>query len=101
MNLTQLEFNFENLHPKDLHLAQMQKQIDAACESMGKVRRKMFKELSVFKGQIDDLQQENARLKHQVLQLSGQKLEWKYWTNDQLFEVCESNRELSKIEAMA
>jgi len=88
MDCVQLEFNFDNVDPRDLHLAQMQRQLDAACESMGKVRRKMFSELGEFKHVVESLVRENAQLKHQIMKLSGQKTEWRYWTNEFLLEEC-------------
>ncbi len=93
ISYTQLEFNLDNLSPKDLHLAQMQKQLDEACQSMGKVRRKMFAELGTFKHELERLMQENSQLKHQMMLMAGQKVEWSYWKDECLFKICEPSEE--------
>lgn len=102
MDSAQLEFNFDNMSPKDLLLAQMQKQLDEACTSMGKVRRKMFAELGEFRRQVDLLLQENAKLKHQMMKMAGQKTDWAYWKDECLFMVCEpSESPEESLQAMA
>jgi len=59
----QLYLNLDNLTEEEHHLSMMQRQIDELVESMGKVRRKMFAELGQMKGQLEELQAENAHLK--------------------------------------
>jgi len=78
MESLQLEFNFESLSPTDAHLSQMQKQIDLACESMGKVRRKMFAELGSVKSHLDKVIKKNAELEKELMRLRGDKIEWLY-----------------------
>ena len=85
MNAIQLEFNIESV-PEDEHrMSQMQKQIDDAVESMGKVRRRMFHELGAMKQAIAALQAENIELKQMVRKLTNQKIEWIYGEKEQLF----------------
>jgi hypothetical protein len=83
MNSIQLEFNLEDLSEKDLALLQMQKQIDAACESMNKVRKKMFSELGEMKRSIAILQQENIELRQKL----KERTEWNYQKDDCLFDA--------------
>ncbi len=86
MNSIQLEFNLEDLSEKDLALLQMQRQINSACESMNKVRKKMFSELGELKKVISVLKQENIDLRQKL----KERTEWIYHKDDCLFE---SNRQ--------
>ena len=83
----QLELNIDNLSPNDFALQQMQRQIDDACESMAKVRRKMFAELGQLKKQMAILQKENAELSALIDSLGDKKIEWDYHRDDCLFDI--------------
>lgn len=85
----QLEFNLENKSESDVKLDQMQKQIDTAVESMGKVRRKLFSEMGELKKIMAELKVENETLKTQVRELKNEKIEWQYQKTDCLFDVRE------------
>lgn len=83
----QLEFNIENKSPEEMNLSLMQKQIDEMCDSMGKVRRKLFSELGEMKKVCSTLQQENEELKSIVRELKHGKTQWTYGQADRLFDV--------------
>jgi len=85
----QLEFNLENKSEADVKLANMQKQIDEAIESMGKVRRKLFSEMGTLKKELAELKLENQTLKEKVRTLSDEKIDWEYKKADCLFDVRE------------
>lgn len=89
----QLEFNIENKDSSEMQLFQMQKQIDQVCESMGKVRRRIFSELGEMKKMYAALQKENEELKTILKDLKNEKTEWAYEQEDCLFDV----REYKKI----
>lgn len=85
----QLEFNIENKSPEEMQLSLMQKQIDEMCESMGKVRRKLFSEMGEMKKLYAGLQKENEELKTMLKELKGEKTVWTYEKKDCLFDVQE------------
>lgn len=85
----QLEFNLENKSEADVKLATMQKQIDDAIESMGKVRRKLFGEMGELKKELALLKEENSSLQEKVRLLNDEKIEWDYKKTDCLFDVRE------------
>ena len=100
MTDVQLELNLEECSPEEMKLYLMQKQIDEACLSMDKVRKKLFAELGVAKKMISSLQASNELLKDSNAQLwdllkaqSHEKQEpetqWSYGKNDCLFDVLE------------
>jgi hypothetical protein len=71
MTACQLEFIFEDLTDEEKKLHQMQKQIDESVESMGKVRRRLFAQMSELKKEMFELKQVNESLK-QTLCLQSQ-----------------------------
>lgn len=83
----QLELNLEDKNNEDLKLFHMQKQLDAMNESMGKVRRKLFSELTEMKKLLGLITQENESLKVTVHKLQNQKQEWAYTQDDFLFKT--------------
>lgn len=85
----QLEFNIENKSSEEMTLFLMQKQIDAMGDSMGKVRRKLFSEMSEMKKQYAELQKENQELKTILKELKNERTEWTYGQNGNLFDVRE------------
>ena len=85
----QLEFNIENRSPEEVQLSILQKQIDQMCESMGKVRRKLFSEMSEIKKMYAELHQENQELKTMLKELKNERTEWTYGQNGSLFDVRE------------
>lgn len=84
MNAIQLELNIDNRSREDMRLYYMQMQLDAACESMDRTRKKLFAELGQLKKQYADLVRANAELK---ASLRTEKQEWRYLDNDCLFEI--------------
>lgn len=96
MEAIQLELNLDNLEGNELTFSQMQKQIDDACESMGKVRRKMFAELGEVKKLVNLLQIENNELKEQLKNLKKEKNNWSYQHNGYLFSLSE-NKQSNRI----
>lgn len=87
MKSMQLEFNFESAGETDTRLTQMQKQIDDACESMGKVRRKLFSQMGELKKEMAALQIENEMLKEKIRNITNEKIEWEYEKEDCLFDI--------------
>jgi ABC-type phosphate transport system auxiliary subunit len=87
MQELQLELNIFNKSPEELRFLEMQQQIDAMCESMGKVRRKLFAEMTEMKKQYTSLQNENAELRSALRHLKGDKFEWTYQENGNLFNL--------------
>ncbi len=85
----QLEFNIENKSSEEMQLSLMQKQIDQMGESMGKVRRKLFSEMSEMKKLYVELQKENENLKQMLKELKNEKTEWTYGEGGCLFDVRE------------
>lgn len=85
----QLELNIENKDPKDFQLDCMQKQIDLMNESMGKVRKKLFSEISEMKKLYLNLHKENEELKTIIRKINHEKTEWVYTQGDYLFDVRE------------
>lgn len=83
----QLEFNIENKSHEEMQLFLMQKQIDEMCESMGKVRRRLFSELGEMKKVCATLQKESDELKSILKGLKNEKEEWTYGKNGCLFDV--------------
>jgi predicted nucleic acid-binding Zn-ribbon protein len=85
----QLELNFDNKSDSDVKLAAMQKQIDDAIESMGKVRRKLFSQMGDLKKDMELLKNENESLKEKIKSINEEKTEWEYKKTDCLFDVLE------------
>ena len=84
MNAIQLEFNLDNESENEIRFSMMQKQINEMSDSMGKVRRKLFSEMSECKRLYVEIKQENEKLKRD---LKNQKTEWVYLQNDLLVDV--------------
>lgn len=98
----QLEFNLDNKSPEEVKEAIMQKQIDEACESMDKVRRKLFAELGQLKKEWAQLKQENEELKKDMGVLKNQKIEWTYGQNGLLFGIKDYHRDsIIQIESQS
>lgn len=87
MSGVQLEFNIGNEKEEDIKLSLMQKQIDEMNESMGKVRRRLFSEVSEAKKLISALQIENQILKKYIMEIKNEKTEWAYGQGGYLFDV--------------
>lgn len=87
MHEIQLELNIDNFSRDDLRLQEMQKQIDSVCESMGKVRRKLFSEMSEMKKIISELQTQNIELREKLRQMSNERVDWDYRKEDCLFDI--------------
>lgn len=90
MEPIQLELNIKNESEEDVKLSAMQKQIDAMSDSMGKVRRKLFAEVSEMKKQVATLQSENQLLKDILRDLKNEKTQWSYGENGFLFDIREA-----------
>lgn len=89
MTAVQMEFNIDNKTDTELQLSLMQKQIDAACESMGKVRRKLFSQMTELKKEMAEIKLENEALKLKLGELTNEKAEWVYNKEGYLFDVRE------------
>jgi len=86
----QLDLNLECKSAEQLRFDIMQAQIDAMHESMGKVRRKLFAEMTAVKRICEELQRENATLKASVNDQAISKVEWIYGRPGSLFEIQEA-----------
>lgn len=87
MESLQLQLNIDDLSDSELKLQNMQRQIDAACSSMDKVRRKLFAEQGEWKKLVLAMQVENLELKQKLKEISGEKIEWTYQKEGCLFDV--------------
>lgn len=88
MNALQLEFNIKNETEFEIKIGNMQKQIDDMHESMGKVRRKLFSQMSELQKLCVLLQNENIELKNTLRELTNEKTEWIYDGQEgRLFDV--------------
>lgn len=85
----QLEFNFDDKNPEEMQLHLMQKQIDEFCQSMDKVRRKLFSELGEMKKVCASLQKENEDLKATLKEIKHGKTQETDGQADSLFDVRE------------
>ncbi len=83
----QLEFNFENKTPEEMTVYMMQKQVDKACISMEKVRKKLFAELGEVKKLCAIMKQDNEDLRSKLKEFTNVKTEWTYGQNGCLFDV--------------
>ena len=93
----QLELNLYNKTEDQLTLEVMQKQLDQMCESVGKVRRKLFAEMDMVKKQFAIMQKENEDLKILVKSFKTEKTDFSYSQNGLLFNVIESPKEMVNI----
>jgi len=89
MDAIQLEFNLENRSPEEMQMYTMQKQVDQMCESMGKVRKKLFAELGEIKKICYNLKKENDDLKSILKDLKNERTDWIYGQNGCLVDVSE------------
>lgn len=87
MTAVQLEFNIENKSDEELRFDMMQKQIDAFCDSMGKVRKKLFAEQTELKKLCAKLHAENQQMKDILDKIHHEKIEWVYAQDGCLFDV--------------
>lgn len=72
MSCSQLEFNIDDKTSLETCLRDMQRQIDAMHESMGKVRRNLF-------AQVGDLTKSCMEIREDVQKLKGvSKTQWIY-----------------------
>ncbi len=83
MNAIQLEFNIDNKTPAEMEMHYMRQMLTEMNESMGKVRRKLFAEMTELKKVISEIQKENQVLK------SKQPIEWDYNKPEYLFDISE------------
>lgn len=90
MNEIQLELNVENRSESEIKLDMMQKQIEAIADSTGKVRRKLFAEMTEIKKACLALRLENQDLKDKLRSSSNEKVEWLYAKDEHLFILKES-----------
>jgi hypothetical protein len=74
----QLEFNIDDQSELEIKLGHMQKKLDEMVESMGKVRRKLFSEMTEIKKQ-------NLVLKLKLEEITHVNPTWIYGQSDSLF----------------
>lgn len=78
MGSVQLEFNLDGKSDEDVRFSHIQKQVDEMSVSVGKVRKRLFAELSEVKKLCADLVHQNEALKKELADLKDQKTEWLY-----------------------
>ncbi len=88
MNAIQLEFQIDA--EEDVRFSNMKKQIDALNDSMGKVRRKLFAELTEIKKLYTALKIENESMRSILSEMNHEKTQWAYGQNGCLFDVQEN-----------
>jgi hypothetical protein len=88
----QLEFNFYGESAENRRFAQMEEQIREIKESTDKVRRKLFSDMSELKKALFYLKCENHELKQKINNILGEKAEWNYLCNENLFELVEKQK---------
>lgn len=86
MQPIQLEFNSIDIPVEEVKFLLMQKQLEAMNESMHKVRKSLFAQLTEVQKLCLSLKDENAELKNQLKDLRIVKNEWVYHQNDSLFQ---------------
>ena len=91
----QLEFNIYNKTCKEMDDYLLQKQLDELTNSLGRVRKKLFAELSEVKSMCSKLNQENEELKSLLEEMKDEKTEWTYREGDHLFRVRESKKNMA------
>lgn len=90
MNSFQLEINFDNLNDEERRLLMMQDQIDNMSESMRKVRKKLFGDMSELKKDLSKLKIENEFLTDKLYEMDKKKKEeWVYNEGGYLFHLYE------------
>ncbi len=82
MTATQLDF----FSQEEDEPTRLQRQVDELCESMGKVRRKLFAEVGSLKKVCQMLIKENQELRKAVGALNGEVVEWTYDYEGYLFK---------------
>lgn len=82
----QLEMNLEDRNTEEMRIYHLQKQLDSISESLGKVRRKMFCEITEVKRICSKVMQENEELRSLINRLNDAKKEWVYTQDDFLFQ---------------
>ena len=87
MTAIQLEFNIDNKTPVEMEIHYLRKQIAEMNDSMGKVRRKLFAEMTETKRICAEVQKENESLRAMIHE--KQPIEWDYNKPGYLFDVKE------------
>lgn len=80
MTAIQLEFNLNNASAEAVICAQIQ-------ESVRKMQKKLFCEMSEVKKLNGRLQFELALVKEELRKVKGEAIEWEYLQNDRLFDI--------------
>lgn len=89
MNAEQLEFNLDEETEMQIQMGYLRTHIDQKCESMEKVRRKLFAEMGEVKKICLKLVNENEELKTMIREMKNEKTDWVYGEKDCLFNVRE------------
>lgn len=80
MSAIQLEFNLNNLSAEAVICSQIQ-------ESVRKMQKKLFCEVSTLKKENGKLQFELALIKEDLRKVKGESVEWEYLQNEKLFDI--------------
>lgn len=87
MEAIQLSFDIDTDQSQNFKMAFLQNQVDELYRSMGKVRRKLFSQMSELQKNINLLKTENEHLKSQIKDKRHEKTNWIYAQEDSLFDV--------------
>ena len=83
----QLELNLDNESYEATRCNQMQHQIDLMHESLNKTRKRLFFEMGELRKLCHQLRAENGELKETVREIKGDKIEWLYASDGNLFGI--------------
>jgi hypothetical protein len=88
MSDTQFDLNIDNLSKSEIEFNALKKKVEEIAESAGKVRKKLFAEVSELKKKNKILEDEIEALK--LIIDPPKKAEFEYITDDSLFEIKEA-----------
>ena len=83
----QLDLNLEDKNSQEIKFELLQKQIDQMNESMGKVRRKLFANMTELRKENHELRQKLELMESIQRNLTNTKTEWVYHENGLLFDI--------------
>ena len=88
MSEAQLDLNIDNLTQSQIEFNELKKKVEEIAESAGKVRKKLFAEVTELKKKNKILEDEIERIK--LIIDPPKRAEFEYITEDSLFEIKEA-----------
>lgn len=83
----QLEFNIIDENEDDVKISFLQKQIDKLNESMGKIRKKLFSQVTQLERLCFELKLENQELRKVIQCKQHEIIKWEYGQGEHLFSM--------------